>query len=108
MTLNDPVYVEAAQAFARRAVEASDTTEGRIRFAIQQALIRQPSAKEIQRLEQLYLDLRKAFAEDLAAANELATHPLVELSEGADVVEYAAWTVVCNAILNLDEMLMKR
>jgi hypothetical protein len=108
VTLNDPVYVEAAQAFARRVIEGAHTNDGRIRFAIQQALIRQPSAKEIRRIEQLHDDVRQAFIADLEAATEMATNPLGELSKGADVADYAAWTVVCNAILNLDEMLMKR
>ena len=39
---------------------------------------------------------------------KLATEPLGAAPEGADVAELAAWTVVANVLLNLDEMLMKR
>ena len=34
--------------------------------------------------------------------------PLGAAPEGADVVDLAAWTVVGNVLLNLDETLMKR
>ena len=38
----------------------------------------------------------------------MATDPLGPLPTGMDVAELAAWTVVANVLLNLDEMLMKR
>ena len=38
----------------------------------------------------------------------MATDPLGPAPEGTDVAELAAWTVVGNVLLNLDEMLMKR
>jgi hypothetical protein len=38
----------------------------------------------------------------------MATEPLGAAPEGADIAELAAWTVVSNVLLNLDEMLMKR
>ena len=48
VTLNDPVYVEAAQALARRLVkEGGDTTESRARFAFRLCLIRPPSEVEL-------------------------------------------------------------
>ena len=37
----------------------------------------------------------------------MATDPIGNLPDGADPAEYAAWTVVANVILNLDEMFMK-
>jgi hypothetical protein len=38
----------------------------------------------------------------------MATNPLGPVPAGMDVTELAAWTVVGNVILNLDETLMKR
>jgi hypothetical protein len=38
----------------------------------------------------------------------MATDPVGPAPEGQDVAELAAWTVVSNVLLNLDEMLMKR
>ena len=48
------------------------------------------------------------FRSDEAAAKKMATEPLGSAPEGADLAELAAWTVVANVMLNLDEMLMKR
>ena len=38
----------------------------------------------------------------------LATDPLGALPEGTTAIDAAAFTVIGNVILNLDEMLMKR
>ena len=41
------------------------------------------------------------------AANAMATNPIGALPAGADAAEYAAWAIVGNALLNLDEMFLK-
>jgi hypothetical protein len=41
-------------------------------------------------------------------AKKIATNPLGPVPEGIDVVDLAAWTVVANAVLNLDELFMRR
>jgi hypothetical protein len=41
-------------------------------------------------------------------AVKMATDPLGAAPGGSDVVELAAWTVVGNVLLNLDEMFLKR
>ena len=41
-------------------------------------------------------------------AKEVATKPLGEPPAGSDLAELAAWTLVGNVLLNLDEILMKR
>ncbi len=38
----------------------------------------------------------------------MATEPLGPAPQGADVSELAAWTVVGNVLINLDEMFLKR
>ncbi|EMI17019.1 protein containing DUF1549 [Rhodopirellula maiorica SM1] len=108
VTLNDPVYIEAAQSLARRTVAAANTTEARIRFIFQTTLIRNPKSLEIERIAQLVDEARSAFIADPDAAKAIATEPIGDVPEGADVTELAAWTVVGNVMLNLDELLMKR
>ena len=56
----------------------------------------------------LYDDAKAKFAKDPAKATQLATDPLGPLPTGIDAADAAAWTVVANVLLNLDEMLMKR
>jgi hypothetical protein len=109
VTMNDPVYVEAAQALARRSMEkGGPTAAAKAEYAFRACLIRPPTEKEVARLVQLYEDAKSKFAKDSAKATQFATEPLGPLPKGVDTVDAAAWTVVANVLLNLDEMLMKR
>jgi hypothetical protein len=108
VTLNDPVFVEAAQALARRIAAGGPTIEDRVRFGVRLCLARHPSDEELNRLVHLYEAARDSLAKDAGKARRLATEPLGPAPAGSDVVELAAWTVVGNVLLNLDEMLMKR
>jgi mono/diheme cytochrome c family protein len=108
VTMNDPVYVEAAQALARRMIEQAESTDERLEFAFKRCLTRVPTEAEYDRLSQLIDAATKNYAAAPEAAVTMATDPIGKLPEDADPVEYATWTVVANVILNLDEMLMKR
>ena len=57
---------------------------------------------------ELYAKTHERFQKDAAKAKEVATNPLGAAPKEFDVAELAAWTVVGNVLLNLDEMLMKR
>jgi mono/diheme cytochrome c family protein len=109
VTMNDPVYVEAAQALARRAIEKGGaTTAEKAAFAFRECLVRAPSEAETARLVKLYDEAKAKFTKDAAKAAQFATNPLGPLPKGVDAADAAAWTVVSNVIMNLDEMLMKR
>ncbi|MFP6694625.1 MAG: DUF1553 domain-containing protein, partial [Pirellulales bacterium] len=108
VTLNDPVYVEAAQALGRRIAAAGDTTPEKARFGFRNCLARPPADDELQEIVTLYEQVHDRLAENPDAANKIATMPIGPAPEGADVVELAAWSVVGNVLLNLDEMFMKR
>lgn len=108
VTLNDPVYVEAAQALARRMVaEGGKTPAERAAYGFRLCLIRPPKKAEVDRLVALYEQVRSRYRNDRDAAELLATRPLGPLPKGSDPVEMAAWTVVGNVLLNLDEMFLK-
>ncbi len=109
VTLNDPVYVEAAQALARRMVrEGGSTAPERAGRGFRLVLARQPNAAEIDRLVRLHDDALAGFKNDPDDAKKMATDPLgpvpADLTIGID--DLAAWTVVANVILNLDETFM--
>ena len=108
VTLNDPVFVEAAQALARKMASAGSTPEDKVRLGVRLSLARPATDAEVARLVRLYESTREGFAKDRDKAQKLATEPLGPAPKGADVAELAAWTVVGNVLLNLDEMLMKR
>jgi hypothetical protein len=109
VTLNDPVFVEAAQALARRILKDGGTTEAsRAACGVRVVLSRPPTEAESRRLEALYRSARSSLAADPARAAALATKPIGAVPPGMDVLDAAAWTVVGNVLLNLDETLAKR
>ncbi|NUQ62499.1 MAG: DUF1553 domain-containing protein [Pirellulales bacterium] len=109
VTLNDPVYVEAAQALARRMVrDGGGTPAEKVRDGFRLCLARPPSDAEATRLVQLHENARQRFSGQKEAAERMAGVSPVPAPPGADIVDLAAWTVVGNVLLNLDETLMPR
>ena len=108
VTLNDPVYIEAAQALGRRISQGGRSPAEKARFGFRLCLSRPPDEKELNGLLRLYGKTYAAYAADLDQALLFATEPLGAVPEGSDIAELATWTLVANVLLNLDEMLMKR
>ncbi len=107
VTLNDPVYVEAAQALARQLVAAGKPTVAeKVRLGLELCLSRPAAELEVARLVKLHADAKAIFAKDPEAATKLASSPMQPAPK--DASELAAWTTVANVLLNLDEMFMKR
>ena len=108
VTLNDPVYVEAAQALARRiAKEGGASVEERAKWALELCLARPAGAEQVTHVVDLYTREVAHYRGDKTAATAMATEPLGPLPDGADPAELAAWTVVSNVLLNLDGVLTK-
>jgi mono/diheme cytochrome c family protein len=108
VTLNDPVYVEAAQALARRIVrEGGSTPEDRVAFGLKLCLGRPAKPEQVDRMLALYRGELDHYRGDLPAARALATEPLGPLPDGWDAAELAAWTSVANVLLNLDGVLTR-
>src|SRR5439155_11151986 len=102
VTLNDPVFVEAAQALARLILtEGGRTPESRAAYGFRQVLTRPPSEVELRRLVTLYRQARASLLPEPAKANALATKPIGPVPAGMETLEAAAWTVVGNVLLNL-------
>jgi len=108
VTLNDPVYVEAAQSLARRAIEHGGTIEDQVAYAFRRCLARPPRDNERQMLVNLYNDAHTRLAAQPDAAMKLASAPMGKLPANVQPAEAAAMTVVANVLLNLDEMVLKR
>ena len=108
VTMNDPVYVEASQALARRIIrEGGGATQERAAWALRLCLARPAAQPQIDSVVALYESELAHYKTDAAAAENLATDPLGKLPEGMDAAEAAAWTVVANVLLNMDGVLMK-
>ncbi|MFM7593396.1 MAG: PSD1 and planctomycete cytochrome C domain-containing protein, partial [Isosphaeraceae bacterium] len=109
VTLNDSVYVEAAQALARRAIRESAAPDirSKISSAVAMALLRPATAAEVDSLVRLYDEQLAWYSQKPAEAEKMATLPLGPLPQGLNAAELAAMTNVANVILNLDEFLTK-
>jgi len=105
--MNDPVYVEAAMAFAKRVlVEKSSASEPeRITHAFRLATGRAPRAEESGALAKLLSAERAARTADAKGAKEFVGK--FELPNGVSAEEFAAWYAVAAALLNLDETISK-
>jgi len=109
VTLNDPVYVEAAQALARRMVrEGGSTDVERAARGFRLVLARQPSPAERERLVRLHDQALAGYRNAPDDAKKMATDPLGPVPSDLAVAldDLASWTVVANVILNLDETFM--
>jgi hypothetical protein len=107
--LNDPVYEEASVALAARLLSAShaEGVEEKIAFAIRLCLAREATEFEIARLADLFQDSLKKYVEAPDLCAKVPRPERVSFQESWKPEEIAAWSVVANALLNLDEMLTK-
>jgi len=107
-TLNDPEFIECAQAIARKvATQPGADLKARATHAFRLVLARAPQAKEVERLVALYQSELKNYQVDEKAAEKMATSELGKPKESCSLAELAAWTVVANVLLNLDETITK-
>jgi hypothetical protein len=107
-TLNDPAFVECAQALARRITARTDADlKERATYAFRLVLSRAPTSREVDRLIALYKSELANYKQNDQAADKMANSELGKPPIGSDVAELAAWVVVANVLLNLDETVTK-
>ena len=108
VTLNDPAFVQPAAALARRVLtESNGTLENRAKFAFRLVLARAPTSAEISHVIELYRENLDAYQRDRAAAKVMAMIEPTKDRVEIDQAELAAWTVIANVLLNLDETVTK-
>jgi hypothetical protein len=106
--LNETQFVECARALAQRVLrEGGKSTEERMVYLFRLATARRPDGRELAELLSTYHDHLATFAKDLEAARKLIA--VGESKPDARLIqsELAAWTMVANLVLNLDEVLNK-
>jgi mono/diheme cytochrome c family protein len=98
-TLNDPAFFEAAQAMAKRIeAEGGAGPSDRVVYGFRLVTSRKPGAEEKQAIAQAFEQERMRFARNLSDAKSIC---------GQANPELAAWTVISNSLLNLDEAITK-
>ena len=109
LLLNDETFVEAARALAASVLERPGARDDvRAEEIFRRATARRPDAKERGALTGLFTRQRARFAADPVSAKKLIAVGASPRGRERDAVELAAWTVVAQAVLNLDEVLTRR
>jgi hypothetical protein len=111
--LNDEAYFEAARALAARALREAPASAAGPRtanpaavagYAFRLVATRTPKSDEVARILASYERQLERFHKDPDDAARIVKGYVVE---GVDTAAQAAWTLVANALLNLDEALTK-
>ncbi|MDV6030531.1 MAG: DUF1553 domain-containing protein [Phycisphaera sp. RhM] len=106
--MNDIQHVEAARNFAQRILDAEDSKDAdRIRRAWRIVTARQPDAEEVRITLESLNRHRDRYRGDADAATQLITYGESPADASIDPSELAAWTLVANLLLNLDEVINK-
>jgi hypothetical protein len=104
-TLNEPLFVESAQAFARRILkEGGADDRQRLDYAFRLATARIPAPAEAGVLLELLAKEEKRIADGWVSAQEIAGKAA---TGEVPPTRVAAWTVVARVVLNLDETITK-
>lgn len=99
VTLNDPVYMEAAQALAEKMIAANiNLVDEQIKAGYRIAMVMEISKEKLLDLQLLHKHAFEYFNKDPEAAEKLT---------GQKDTTLATLTVVANAIMNLDEFITK-
>jgi len=110
-SLNEPLFVEAAQALALRVLrEGGADDAARAAFAFRLCTARPAQPEEIEDLLALLNSRRARLAEGWLPAREIAfgdAAKLPPLPAGTTPNDAAAWTIAARVLLNLDETLTK-
>ena len=100
--------MEAARYFAQRMIdEGGKAVADRIGFAYQTALARAPRAEELKELEASLSSYLSAFKKNPDRAKALIAIGEIPADDKYNAAELAAYTMVGNLIMNLDEFITK-
>jgi hypothetical protein len=102
--MNDVQHVEAARALAGRLMsEGGATPEERINVGCRIVLSRRPDAAELALIRETFESHLQRYQDHPELAKQLVQHGESKPPTGFPEAELAAWTMVANLLLNLDE-----
>jgi hypothetical protein len=107
-TLNDPAFMESAQALALRVFkEGGSEDRARVEYAFRLCASRTPTEAELKTLLSLYEREYRHFEDSTATALQVALSDPRKVPAEVNLHKVAAWTLVARVILNLDETVTK-
>jgi Protein of unknown function (DUF1553) len=106
--MNDVQHFEAARKLAERLiVEGGKTAAERIRFGYRVVLAREPEAAEVAIVENALGQYLTRYQKDADAAKKAVRVGEAPVRSGIAETELAAYTMIANLLLNLDETVMR-
>lgn len=105
--LNDPQFVEASRHLAEQALKQATTDESRIDFITKRLIAREMTEKEHKSILKSLEEIRERVALNPTEAVKLTQVGESKPDTSVDPHETAAWTLVANLILNMDETINK-
>lgn len=107
VTLNDEQFVEAARHLAQRALLSDTELNNRLNFISSRLISRPLTPQERVIIEGSLVELTQAYTSSPEEAAKLIGYGKSKADPSLDPVTLAAWTMLVNELLNLDEVLNK-
>ena len=107
VTLNDEQFIEAARHLAQLALLAQPGMTERVDFLSERLISRSFRPEERAIVEASLADLMQQYRDQPEAAKQLITYGESKADVSLDPLELAAWTMLVNELMNLDEVLNK-
>jgi hypothetical protein len=108
VTLNDPQFVEAARVLAEKALKSGgDSVESKVDFITRRLISRSLKPAELDIVKASLGDLLQYYQANAEEAAKLTTVGEMPADKAVDPVQLAAWTMLTNELMNLDEVLCK-
>ncbi|MEZ6063807.1 MAG: PSD1 and planctomycete cytochrome C domain-containing protein [Planctomycetaceae bacterium] len=108
LMMNDPQYVECARALAEKTLREAGTSDtDRASWMLRHCVLRTPLESEAASLVDDFHAYQTDFKADPEAARKLINIGAIPPSAEFSATDLAAWTMVANLILNLDEIVSK-
>ncbi len=101
VTMNDSVYIDLSNQFAISVIHAKKQTEEQIKLAFERATGKTIKDNQLTVLMNLYESTRTKYTTNKGLLKNIPDQ------KDVDKITFASMAVVCNAILNLDEVVVK-
>jgi hypothetical protein len=105
--MNEVQFVESARRLAERVMHDAATPEDRVRAIFLRATARQPESGELELLLETFRENLSEYRSNPAAAQKLIQVGGTQPDASLPPEELAAWTLLANLVLNLDEVVVK-
>jgi len=107
VTLNDPQFIEAAKVLAQGSVGEANSEQDRLQLMAGRLLARPLTAEEVKVILPVFTELKSYYLAHPDEAKKLLAVGEAKVDPKADAADLAAWTMMANQLMNLDEVLNK-